>query len=282
LRIAATETELAEILAGIPVMREDGWPVQQVERMALPSRIQTAYVGGAYYPLDREIQPARFVAGLAWLAERAGAIIYEESPALAVELREHSVLIRTAAGSVTADTVLLAMNAWTPALAGQVGVKWPARAITPTRGQMLLTAPVAERIFVCPCSADEGYQYWRQLPDGRLVIGGWRNRSFDTEATMDETPTGAVQQHLETFVHDTLRLPDIPIERRWAGIMAFSPDGLPLVGRVPGTARAYIAAAYTGHGNAYALQASRVVTNLLHGRAQADADLFDPARLIGK
>lgn len=281
LRIAPTEAELAEILAGIPLMREDGWQAETVDRAALPHRIQAAYCGGAYYPLDGEVQPARLVAGLARLAERAGAVIHEESPATAIEIGQETVTVRTAGGSVTAGALLLATNAWTPELAGQVGAQWLAQAITPTRGQMLVTAPVAERVFACPCYADEGYQYWRQLPDGRLAIGGWRNRSFATEATLDETPGGSVQSHLDAFVHETLGLADTPIERRWAGIMAFSPDGLPLIGRVPDTSRVYIAAGYTGHGNAYALQASRVVTDLIQGRAHADADLFDPARLAG-
>jgi len=281
LRIASSEGELAEILAGIPLMREDGWRAEPVDRTMLAQRIQAAYFGGAYYPLDGEIQPARFVAGLARLAERAGAIIYEESPATVIEASQELVTVRTAAGSITAGALLLATNAWTPEFAGRVGADWLGRTITPTRGQMLVTAPVTERVFECPYYADEGYQYWRQLADGRLAVGGWRNQSFETETSLDETPADSVQRHLDGFVHETLGLSDTPIERRWAGIMAFSTDGLPLIGRLPGTPRVYIAAGYTGHGNAYALHASRVVADLLQGRAHPDADLFDPARLAG-
>lgn len=284
LRIASTETELAEILAGLPLMAEDGWYAEPVERAALPARIQAAYLGGAYFPLDGEIHPARFVTGLAKLAERAGAAISEESPATSIEIGQSAITVRAAGGRITAGALLLATNAWTPELAGQIGAAgWLERAMTPTRGQMLVTAPVAERIFTCPCSANEGYQYWRQLPDGRLAIGGWRNRSFETEGCLDETPSDAVQRHLDAFVAETLALPGVPIERRWAGIMAFSRDGLPLIGRVPGSGAGlvYIAAGYTGHGNAYALQAARVVTDLALGREHADTDLFDPARLAG-
>ena len=39
-----------------------------------------------------------------------------------------------------------------------------------------------------------GYQYWRQLADGRLVIGGWRNTAFDVETGYDTNTTPAIQQ----------------------------------------------------------------------------------------
>ena len=161
-----------------------------------------------------------------------------------------------------------------------VGADWLGQVITPTRGQMITTAPIAERLFPCPCYADDGYQYWRQVPDGRLVIGGWRNRSFASEATGDETPGSEVQTHLDAFVHDTLKLSDLAIERRWAGIMAFSHDGLPLIGRVPSTSNCYVSGGYTGHGNAYALYATQLITTLIQGREHPAADLFDPRRFV--
>ena len=39
------------------------------------------------------------------------------------------------------------------------------------------------------------------------------------------------------------------VTHRWAGIWGTSPDGLPLVGRVPGEDRVWVAAGYSGHGN---------------------------------
>jgi gamma-glutamylputrescine oxidase len=145
---------------------------------------------------------------------------------------------------------------------------------------MLATTPLDEELFTWPCYADEGFQYWRQLADGRLVIGGWRNRSFDSEYTDDETPCSPVQDHIERFLRETLRVPPerAAIERRWAGIMAFSPDGEPMVGHVPASLRCYVAGAYTGHGNAYALTAAQVVAELIRQGTHPEADLFDPAR----
>jgi glycine/D-amino acid oxidase-like deaminating enzyme len=60
--------------------------------------------------------------------------------------------------------------------------------------------------------------------------------------------------------------------------MAFSRDGMPLVGRVPTSSRCYVAGAYTGHGNAYAIASAQVVADLIRHGSHADADLFDPGR----
>jgi glycine/D-amino acid oxidase-like deaminating enzyme len=280
LRIAASAAEFAAHEASVPQLREDGWQAELISQDHLPERIRPHYQGGIYYPDDGEIQPARFVAGLGMLASQAGAIIHEESPVTTIErVASGGFRLATAAGAVKAPHILLAANAWLPELASMLGADALARAIVPTRGQMLATEPIAERLFDCPCYANEGYQYWRQLPDGRLAVGGWRNTSFESELTSDETPGNAVQDRLDAFVRETLALPDVAIERRWAGIMAFSPDGLPLVGALPGMAGAYVSGGYTGHGNASAILAARIVADLMLGRPNADADLFAPARL---
>lgn len=278
LRIAATAQELDDIQAGIEALRKDGWAAESVSREQLPPVLREHYLGAALYPLDGELQPVTFVNGVAALARRAGAQIFEHSAVLDVTRGAGSVTLQTAEGSLTAPQVVIATNAWLPEVGARFGAPWLAQAITPTRGQMLATAPVAERLFTCPCYADEGYQYWRQLEDGRLVVGGWRNTSFATEYTSDETPGGVVQQHLDAFVHEALGLPTLAIEQRWAGIMAFSRDGLPLVGALPGVPGCWISGGYTGHGNAYALHAARTIADALLGAPHADADLFNPAR----
>ncbi len=259
-------------------LREDGWAAELVEREEIPAVLRSTYLGGSFHAGDGEVSPVRYVRGLARLARLAGATFYEESPLTALIEDEAGARVETPGGVVRARHVLLAANAWLPEIAPLVDVTWLARHITPTRGQVLATAPVDDHLFACPCYADEGYQYWRQLPDGRLVIGGWRNHSFTTENVADETPGTAVQDHLERFVRETLGLPSVRIEHRWAGIMAFSSDGLPLVGRLPGTRHCSLAGGYTGHGNAYAVSAARMLSRLILGETDADADLFDPAR----
>jgi glycine/D-amino acid oxidase-like deaminating enzyme len=279
LKLALNESEFEQITQSASLLNEDGWEVKIVQRSELPVRLRNAYFGGSYFPANAEFQPARFVTGLALLAQQAGAVFHLETPVSGISVGVDGVLLHTPGGRVRARTLILATNAWLPELGSLVGANWLSSCIIPTRGQIIATEPVNEQLFPCPCSADEGYQYWRQLPGGRLVIGGWRNRSFDTELqTYDETPNENVQRHLDAFVHETLNLPHVGIANRWAGIMGFTSDSLPLIGRLPGVSNCFIAGGYTGHGNAFAIHAALLVSELSQGKSHADMELFDPAR----
>ncbi len=86
-----------------------------------------------------------------------------------------------------------------------------------------------------------------------------------------------MQGYLDAYLRQ--HFPDVtaPVERRWAGIMGFSVDGLPLVGTLPGMDRVGFAVGFTGHGLAFgAGVAERAVDHLLTG---ADPGAVSAARL---
>jgi len=280
LGLATSESELVDLRESARLLNEDDWSTTLWERDALPARLQEGYLGGIFHPGSGSLQPAKFVHGLALLAQQAGVLFYQESPVNTIVVDKNGVILTTSRGKLRARDVVLATNAWLPEIGEQLDADWLARCIIPTRGQVIATEPIAEQLFPCPCSADEGYQYWRQHMDGRLIVGGWRNHSLATESTNDETPGGIVQQQLEAFVHKTLKLPEVHITHRWAGIMAFSKDGLPLIGSLPGKPHCFIAGGFTGHGNASALEGANIIKELLLGRTHADADLFEPGRFL--
>ena len=276
LRLADSVEELAEVREGARLLTEDGWYTEIIGEDRLPPRLRGHYLGGAYHASDGEIQPARLVTGLARLAHQAGATIYEQTPALTIREDRASVVIETPVGVARAQTAILATNAWLDTLLPNAA----RRVVTPTRGQMLATAPVGERLFDCPIYAHEGYQYWRQLQDGRLVVGGWRDHAPDRDQRdPTQAPTEAVQQQLDRFVYETLGLPaTLPITHRWAGLMAFTSDSLPVVGFAPGSKRLLLCGGYTGHGNALAVRCARVAVDLACGLPNPEAALFAPER----
>jgi glycine/D-amino acid oxidase-like deaminating enzyme len=291
LRLADAPEELVEVRAAARLLTEDGWATEVFDETRLPKRLRKHYMGGSYHPSDGEVQPARLVAGLVRLAQEAGAIIHEQTPALSLRESADGVVIETPAGAVHAQKAILATNAWLddllsaqPESAASADAQ-PApearpdgRVVTPTRGQMLATTPVEERLFDCPIYAHYGYQYWRQLQNGRLVVGGWRDHAPDhDQRTPTQVPTDAVQQHLDRFVYETLGLPaTTAITHRWAGLMAFTPNSLPLVGLAPGRQHILFCGGYTGHGNAMAVRCARLVADLACGLPNTEADLFTP------
>ena len=76
--------------------------------------------------------------------------------------------------------------------------------------------------------------YYRMTFDNRLLIGGGRKLFREQENdTTDDRVTDPVQRYLEAYLRQHFPEVDAPVERRWAGIMGFSVDGLPLVGTLP-------------------------------------------------
>lgn len=131
------------------------------------------------------------------------------------EIRKEPVVLR-------AKTLCICTNAFTKELL-------PQEFVTPGRGQVLITQPIPHLPFKGIFHFDKGYYYFREI-DGRILLGGGRNRDFDTETTTEMTLNENIQQHLETLLKEKIA-PNIPIEiaQRWSGIMAFGNSKQPLV-----------------------------------------------------
>ncbi|MBS1629717.1 MAG: FAD-binding oxidoreductase [Bacteroidetes bacterium] len=117
----------------------------------------------------------------------------------------------------------------------------PTEDVTPGRGQVLITEPIAGLRIKGIFHYDAGYYYFREL-DGRVLIGGGRNLDFEAERTTEFALTTLIQEDLERKLRELI-LPgqDFKIAMRWAGIMAFGPTKAPIVkafnGRVFGAFR---------------------------------------------
>jgi glycine/D-amino acid oxidase-like deaminating enzyme len=167
-----------------------------------------------------------------------------------------------------ADAVVVAGDGFIPQLLPEVP-------IGSTRGQVLATEPLRERLYDRPHYARGGYDYWHQLPDGRLVIGGNRDASFETEDTDVEETTALVQGHLEALVERLVGYrPEVT--DRWAGIWGTTPDLVPLVGEVRDGV--WVAGGYSGHGNALGLACGDLVARAILGERPPELEIFDPSR----
>lgn len=216
----------------------------------------------ARYEDDGELDPVRFVRGLADAVERRGGRIHTGSPVTSCAPQE----VRTDRATVRAGAVVLCTNAYTAHLA-------PTR-VRPVRGQMCATAPLAARIFPRPTYAHRGYRYWRQTAGGHVLVGGWRDTAIAEETGEDDRPSERIQQQLDRFLRE--RGIDAPVTHRWGGTMGFSHDGLPYLGR--GADGIWRCGGFTGHGNGFALAAGELVAALIRFGRHPDAELFDPER----
>jgi glycine/D-amino acid oxidase-like deaminating enzyme len=182
-----------------------------------------------------------------------------------VEIREGE---RVTIDELVADAVVVAGDGFIPQLLPELPIR-------STRGQVLATEPLRERLYDRPHYARGGYDYWQQLPDGRLVIGGRRDTSLETEATDVEETTNVIQDELDALVEQLVGYRPA-VTDRWAGIWGTTPDLMPLVGEV--REGVWVAGGYSGHGNALGLACGDLVARALHGERAPALELFDAAR----
>jgi glycine/D-amino acid oxidase-like deaminating enzyme len=214
------------------------------------------------HPTDAALQPARLVRRLAARAVEAGAELVEG----------RRIADRSELG---ADVVVIATDGYPSGLLGELeGL------IVPTRGQVIATEPLAERLFETPHYGRHGFDYWHQTEDGRLVAGGFRDVSLEEEFTADEALTDTVQRALSSFVNELVGR-ELRVDYRWAGIFGLVLDFLPVVGEVPGAPGTWVAGGYSGHGNVLGFACGRLLARAILGDRDPLLDLFQPARLLG-
>jgi sarcosine oxidase subunit beta len=89
----------------------------------------------------------------------------------------------------------------------------------------------------------------KQLADGAYLIGGgWPARVTHHAANRYEMIEESVAGSLETARAVYPPLAGLAVARSWAGLEAFTPDALPVIGPVPGLAGLLIATGFSGHG----------------------------------
>jgi glycine/D-amino acid oxidase-like deaminating enzyme len=260
LRLAADAEEREDIRDEIEALWADGLDAEWIDAPGGP--LSGRFTAAIRHPTDAALQPARLVRRLAERAAAAGAEI--------VEGRRVGD-----AAELEAGAVVVATDGYPSGLLGQIeGL------IVPTRGQVIATEPLSERLFDTPHYGRHGLDYWHQAEDGRIVAGGFRDVSLDREFTSEEVLTDEVQAALSAFVNDLVGR-ELRVDYRWAGIFGLVLDFLPVVGPVPGDDGTWVAGGYSGHGNVLGFACGRLVARAILGDRDPLLDLFEPARLLG-
>ena len=260
LRLAVDAEERESLRDELEALHADGLAAEWIDAPAGP--LSGRFTAAIYHPTDAALQPVRLVRRLARRASEAGAVFvtgrHVADPA-----------------ELDADVVVVATDGYPSGLLGELeGL------IVPTRGQVIATEPLAERLFDMPHYGRHGFDYWHQAEDGRMVAGGFRDVSLDREFTAEEALTDDVQEALSAFVNDLLGR-ELRVDYRWSGIFGLVLDFLPVVGAVPGSPRTWVAAGYSGHGNVLGFACGRLVARAILGDRDPLLDLFAPARLLG-
>jgi D-amino-acid dehydrogenase len=168
---------------------------------------------------------------------------------------------------IDAANVVVAGGAWSTSFASQLGVEVP---VEPQRGQ-LVHLDVAADTEGWPIVSAFREQYVVPWGDGRVVVGATRESGA---GYAPHTTVGGLLAVFEEAVRVAPGLADAAVREERVGLRPLSPDGLPVLGPVPGVAGAYLC---TGHGPT-GLQlgpySGKLVADAVRGDGAAECERF--------
>ncbi|MGN6616094.1 MAG: NAD(P)/FAD-dependent oxidoreductase [Ilyomonas sp.] len=148
---------------------------------------------------------------------------------------EQKIIVHTKPGiSITAKQLIVCPNAFSSQLTSQLNTQ-------PARGQIIVTSPIEGLKMKGTFHYDEGFYYFRNV-DNRILLGGARNKAFESEATTELSTSDVIQNELQRFIATHL-LPDktFTIDYRWSGIMGFTNDKQPVTKKLSDRVTAMVA-----------------------------------------
>ena len=230
------------------VQREFGHNLRVVSKSDLKTEIGSdIYYGGLVDEVSAGLNPARYVAGLANAASRAGAMLFDHARVESVQPESSNgsqrFRLRTAKGNLVAKDVLLASGAYTSSATPRLRNK-----IIPIGSYIIATEVLADGLArqVSPNNrmifdSKHFLYYYRLTPDNRMLFGGRAAFFPETENTVRQS--AEILRHGMISVYPQLR--DIKVEFVWGGTLDFAFDVMPHTGRLDGM---YYSVGYAGHG----------------------------------
>lgn len=235
-----------------------GEQVQWLDATAIREVIDTdIYHGGLRNNYNMHVHPLNLCLGEARAAADLGVLIFEHSPVTEIRHGAKPEII-TENGSISADSVLLAGNAYHRLERNKLGGK-----LFPATLGIVTTAPLdgATAATINPCDLavyDTRFvlDYYRLTADKRLLFGGGANYSGKN---LDDVST-LLRPNLErTFP----RLKGVRIDFQWQGVVGITINRIPQLGKL--SDNVYYAQGYSGHGIATTHVVGEIMANAISG-----------------
>jgi glycine/D-amino acid oxidase-like deaminating enzyme len=258
--LAAQENEFRELQNVAAVMRDLKIPVEIYNSEEVEKHVGAMnFVGGIKYLDDAETNPVRL---LELMQSKIKADIFELTEAHSYrQTAEGTRVLKTDNGDFESSMIIYCLNGYAPTMHPYFSDK-----IYATRAQILMMEKVPP-FMDGPCYANFYLDYFRQMPNGALLIGGFRQLEKQTEVGYSDHTTSIIQNALHEFVKTHLpNLRDKEVTHRWGGVMGISRDGQPIIGALPEDNQVYFAGGYTGHGIGLAFHTGKSLVDIIFGR----------------
>ena len=216
-----------QLISRLQMLAEDfdteveGWQVERVRNELRTNR----YFHGVYYPRAFQIDGRKYVHGLAALAKRAGARIFEDTPVVSIDSSGIRKRIVTPSARMRASHIVLAGNVHLGA-----PLKRLSETLLPVWRYAAVTAPLGEQLrhivsFKGSVTDADGIDHFRVVDGDRLM---WARPETTWEA-QPQRFAGSIQRRIATIFPELGR---VEISEVFGGVIGQTVHGMPQIGQL--------------------------------------------------
>ncbi|MDH4607044.1 FAD-binding oxidoreductase [Pseudomonas sp. BN102] len=221
--------------------------------------------GGLLQRNGVQMHIGRFGVGLAEVAARHGALIYQQTTVQGWKAEAGGYRVDTSRGSLQAGQVLLATGA-----CQHGGLGWYRRRIVPVGSFIVATEVLPETLLGRLLPQQRSYvtsrmigNYFRVTPDNRLLFGG--RARFAMSGGSSDAKSGKILQAAMAQMFP--QLAQVKVDYCWGGLVDMTSDRLPRAGQHGGV---YHSMGYSGHGVQMSVHMGQVMADVMDGKAEAN------------
>lgn len=294
LMVARTQDRLEELKYTVSVAQQRNIPAELldpnevIQRWPLASKEEL--VAGLFQPLDGNLNPGYAALAYAKLAHQAGCLVREDVEVTDILQKDGRVVgVRTDAGEVECERVVIASGLWTRDMGARLGVSLPLHAAEHIH---VRTEPVDGAKPELPTLRDmDGYFYIRHEA-GRFMVGAFEPKGIPRSvAEVDaaaQTQSGFARfspnwEHFAPIRRKAVQrvpvLADTPFERFLNAPESFTPDTNFLLGETAEIDGLFVGAGFNSQGIIYGPGAGRALAQwVISGSPDFDASPVDVQR----
>ena len=287
--------------------RNNGYEIELLsarEARAIEPEVNGELPGYIYRSQRGQADPIKSTRAFAHAAEVEGALINTDQNVVSITPSSTSgYSIQTQTNEFRCQTLVLATGAWCGPIGKMLGLRIP---IVPIRGQMWATDSMPTRLlhtvgstisshaWVINNGADKNtppnlthkngirttrHLYGRQRKNGEIIFGGDRE-SLGYNTNIDISGIEVNRKHAAEVVP---LVANFPIARSWAGLMPFSIDGSPLIGKIPIRDNLFIVGGLASSGFGRGPMAGKLAADYIHSKNMTGVLLeADPSRCVSE
>jgi len=274
LQVFENAGEAKAALRYVEQARSLGMPVQFWDARQVTAALGTqVYTGGFFDPGGGQVHPMKLVHVFKSAAENAGAVIYENTVVEGVDEGAELLLHIGGGYRVTAKSLVLASNAFTP------NMGFLRNSVLPVREYVAMTRPLSEKELEAigwrmrvPFNDSRTEVFYLGLTkEGRIHIGGGAPRyEFNNGAGNARTVAGVAGLHAVQLRRELTRifprLAGVEFDVHWSGMIDWSLDASPSVGTTGKHRNIFYGLGYSGHGVNLTSVFGRIIADLEAGR----------------